>query len=58
MMIIGEREPRLENPKDYSLTVKVDKEMFSCLQKCADTHHMSKAEYVRMAIQHYMDLEN
>ena len=58
MMIIGEREPRLENPKDYNLTLKVDKKMNTWLQQYAKTHHISKAEAVRMAIQHYMDLEN
>ena len=46
MIIIGEREPRSENPKDYSLTVKVDKEMFSCLQKCI--HCSFEASCIRM----------
>lgn len=57
-MIIGARQPRLENPKDYSLTLKVDKKMNTWLQQYAKTHHISKAEAVRMAIQHYMDLKN
>lgn len=56
MMIIGEREPRLEKPKDYSLTVKVDKKMNTWLQQYANTHHISKAETVRMAIQNFRDL--
>lgn len=57
-MIIGARQPRLENPKDYSLTLKADKKMNTWLQQYAKTHHISKAEAVRMAIQHYMDLKN
>lgn len=56
MMIIGARQPRLENPKDYSLTVKVDKKMNTWLQQYANTHHISKAEAVRMAIQNFRDL--
>ncbi len=56
MVIIGERQPKLENPKDYSLTVKVDKKMNTWLQQYANTHHISKAEAVRMAIQNFRDL--
>lgn len=53
MVIIGARQPKLENPKDYSLTVKVDKKMNTWLQQYANTHHISKAEAVRMAIQNF-----
>lgn len=56
MVIIGERQPKLENPKDYSLTVKVDKKMNTWLQQYANTHHISKAEAARMAIQNFRDL--
>ncbi len=56
MVIIGARQPKLENPKDYSLTVKVDKKMNTWLQQYANTHHISKAEAVRMAIQNFRDL--
>ena len=56
MVIIGARQPRLENPKDYSLTLKVDKKMNTWLQQYAKTHHISKAETVRMAIQNFWDL--
>lgn len=56
MMIIGARQPKLENPKDYSLAVKVDKKMNTWLQQYANTHHISKAEAVRMAIQNFRDL--
>ena len=56
MMIIGARQPKLENPKDYSLTVKVDKKMNTWLQQYVNTHHISKAEAVRMAIQNFRDL--
>ena len=58
MMIIGARQPRLENPKDYNLALKVDKKMNTWLQQYVKTYHISKAEAVRIAIQHYMDLEN
>ena len=56
MVIIGARQPRLENQKDYSLTLKVDKKMNTWLQQYANTHHISKAEAVRMAIQNFRDL--
>lgn len=56
MVIIGTKQPRLENPKDYSLTLKVDKKMNTWLQQYAKTHHISKAEAVRMAIQNFWDL--
>lgn len=42
--------PKVENPKDTMLRVRLDEEILRKLDKCAESLNMSKSEIVRKGI--------
>lgn len=43
--------PPIDNPKDFMLRVRLDKETVEDLKQCADTLQISNSEVVRKGIQ-------
>lgn len=43
--------PKIENPKDQRLQVRVDKATIDALDKCAEVLNVNRSEVVRMGVE-------
>lgn len=50
-MVAKKGRPVSENPKDYMLRVRVDKETLQQLDECCEAENLSRSEIVRKGIQ-------
>ena len=49
-MVAPKGRPVSENPKDYMLRVRIDKETLEQLDKCCKAENLSRSEVVRKGI--------
>ena len=49
-MVAAKGRPASENPKDYMLRVRMDKETLEQLDKCCEIKKLSRSEVVREGI--------
>ena len=49
-MVAAKGRPASENPKDYMLRVRMDKETLEQLDKCCEAENLSRSEVVRRGI--------
>ena len=57
-MVAAKGRPASENPKDYMLRVRMDKETLEQLDKCCEIKKLSRSEFVREGIkEQYVKLE-
>lgn len=50
-MVAEKGRPVSENPKDYMLRVRVDKQTLQQLDECCEAENLSRSEVVRKGIQ-------
>ena len=47
--------PKVENPLDHNIKVRIDDKMNQALLQYAEEHHQSRTEVIRKAIRYFLE---